>query len=433
MITLKPVLPSDPEKTVLDRINRATFPDYERAELDELYGSDPHGMLDILAICEEDLPVGFFAVRKFENLRYMAFFAVDAAKRNQGLGSRALTLLHRHYPGCSIVLEFETPDDSAADNPIRLRRRDFYLRNGFFDTGWHLSYDQMELTVACSGEAFDKPAFERFLFWLHSMISDSVPPLYRKDRWIIDAHLHLPVSEGGLQKQKEKLLFDLAQNGVDACVVIADSEQESTIGNTRECAALFSDTPNVFVVGGISPLIDYTAQLSLCETLLQEKKIIALKLFTGHEAFFLSDERLEPVWALAKKYDVPVLFHSGWDNSHWGSAAEAETVLRRHPDVSLCCCHLFYPRLEDCLPLLDYPNFSVDLSSVADEPSRWDTVRTQVMRCIEKAPDRVLFGSDYTACDQKSHLEFVMSLPLSDEKREKLLWKNAVRLYRLPV
>ena len=36
MITLKPVLPSDPEKAALDRINRATFPDYERAELDEL-------------------------------------------------------------------------------------------------------------------------------------------------------------------------------------------------------------------------------------------------------------------------------------------------------------------------------------------------------------------------------------------------------------
>ena len=434
MITLKPVYQTDPDKEVLDRINRATFPDYERAELDELYDSDPDGMLDVLAICEDAVPVGFFAVRKFENLRYVAFFAIDEALRNRGLGSCALKLLLSYYSGCSLVLEFETPNESAPDNDIRLRRRAFYLRSGFFDTGWHLSYDGMELSVACSNGDFDKPAFERFIFWLHSMISDSVPLLYRKDRpMILDAHLHLPVLEGGLQKQKEQLLSDLSQNGVDACIVIADSELQSVIGSTEECAALFDGSPNVFVIGGISPLIDYENQLARLDRLLAEHKIVAIKLFTGHEAFFLSDPRLDPVWDLARMHRVPVLFHSGWDNPHWGSAAEAEKVLQAHPDVALCCCHLFYPRLDDCLPLLDYPNFYLDLSSVADEPHRWDTVRQQVMACIEKAPDRVLFGSDYTSCDQKSHLEFVRSLPLSDSARKKILSENAVAFYHLPL
>jgi len=47
------------------------------------------------------------------------------------------------------------------------------------------------------------------------------------------------------------------------------------------------------VVGGISPLIDYANQLSILE-----KYIVAVKLFCGHEKFYLNDNRLIPIYQM---------------------------------------------------------------------------------------------------------------------------------------
>ena len=84
------------------------------------------------------------------------------------------------YPDTQIVTEYETPDDSCDNNSMRLRRRDFYLRNGFYETGWYSFYDDTEFTIACSDSVFDKKGFERFIVYLSSIVHDHIPELYRK-------------------------------------------------------------------------------------------------------------------------------------------------------------------------------------------------------------------------------------------------------------
>ncbi len=61
----------------------------------------------------------------------------------------------------------------------------------------------------------------------------------------IDAHVHLPTAPelDTRQKQKQRLLAEMRENGVEKCLLIADSWQQSDIGNNQECLALFADTP----------------------------------------------------------------------------------------------------------------------------------------------------------------------------------------------
>lgn len=128
---------------------------------------------------------------------------------------------------------------------------------------------------------------------------------------IIDAHLHLPVDAPGFPAKREALLAELRKNGVDMGIVIADSTLESTIGATRDCAALFRSCCSIKVAAGISPFFSYREQLALCRTLLEHGDIVGLKLYTGHEHFFCTDEVLLPVYELAAEFSVPVLFHTG--------------------------------------------------------------------------------------------------------------------------
>ncbi|MBQ8966319.1 GNAT family N-acetyltransferase [Ruminococcus sp.] len=178
---LRLVSANDSDKLLLDEINSEAFPENERTALDELYASGGAVPIDILGIYENGVPAGYFAVRKWGRLRYMAYFAVRADLRCRGIGSRALGLLREYYPHSVIVLEFEAPDASLSGNDVRLRRRAFYLRSGFCETGWYTFYDGVELELACSEQDFDAEAFMAFAAHLHLTFSDTVPKFYRKD------------------------------------------------------------------------------------------------------------------------------------------------------------------------------------------------------------------------------------------------------------
>ena len=170
-----------PDIPQLVLINQEAFPPSERASIDGLFDSNDGGNLDMIGIYAGEELAGFFAVRKFRSIRYLAYFAVSAHRRSGGIGSRALSLLKQFYPEGQIVVEFEAPDEAAENNTLRLRRRDFYLRNGFQKTGWFNFYDETEFEIACSQADFDLAAFEKFIAFLNSIVPINMPLPYRKD------------------------------------------------------------------------------------------------------------------------------------------------------------------------------------------------------------------------------------------------------------
>lgn len=177
-VVLRPVKQDDKDKSVLDRINEESFPECERNSLDDLYETGTDGNLHIIGIYAEDEPVGFFAVRKYGSICYLAYFAVSPSRRSEGTGTKALKQLMNYYSDCQVVVEFESVNENGDD--IRRRRRDFYLRNGFHETGWFSFYDDTEFEIACSQEVFDKAGFDRFTEYLTSIVPDHIPRLYQK-------------------------------------------------------------------------------------------------------------------------------------------------------------------------------------------------------------------------------------------------------------
>ena len=250
---------------------------------------------------------------------------------------------------------------------------------------------------------------------------------------IIDAHVHLPVGEkcNSLQMKKEKLLMEMKRNQVSKCIVISDSCLESEIGTMDECVELFKDTDNVYVVGGISPMIEFERLSLKLKKYLENKLVVGIKLFTGHEAFYLTDKRLNEVYKLAIRYNVPVLFHSGWDNAQYSDAKLVAEVARKYPELKLVCCHCFYPVIEKFQLLVEYPNVYFDISSVADDVANLSEIATKIRELIAKVPTRVLFGSDYSCCSQREHIEFVENLELSEEVKMSIFEKNILQVYSL--
>lgn len=99
----------------------------------------------------------------YEDLAYLFFLAISPSFRSKGYGSRAIQWLKTHYPDKKHVVDFEMLDESASNSAQREKRRRFYLRNGYKETGFFLSYLGVYYEVFCMDDDFDTEAFKKMM------------------------------------------------------------------------------------------------------------------------------------------------------------------------------------------------------------------------------------------------------------------------------
>ena len=120
--------------------------DFDRNELRPLFsllaGFD-RGEYDCFGLYDEEklCAYAYFVRLPSEeggNICLFDYLAVIPAQRGQGIGSRFLQALPAHLPDARLIVgEMEDPDVpcSGDERAIREKRRHFYLKNGFLDTG----------------------------------------------------------------------------------------------------------------------------------------------------------------------------------------------------------------------------------------------------------------------------------------------------------
>jgi ribosomal protein S18 acetylase RimI-like enzyme len=64
------------------------------------------------------------------------FFAVKSGEHSKGYGSRILSYLRKRYAGNRIVLIIEEENPTAENCEQRIRRREFYEKNGYVPAGF---------------------------------------------------------------------------------------------------------------------------------------------------------------------------------------------------------------------------------------------------------------------------------------------------------
>ncbi|MBP0973481.1 MAG: GNAT family N-acetyltransferase [Oscillospiraceae bacterium] len=177
---LKRIHLQDPDCDLARALNREAFPENERIELDDLL-ADGQDDTELLGIYTDSRFAGFLFLRTGPGIVYLAYFAVCPELRNQGIGGRALQMLREFYTDAQIVVEFEASDDRKEDQAMRLRRKAFYLRSGFYETGWFQYYMEDEFEIACTSKEFDRARFDALIAAIHEKVPSFDPVPYRKD------------------------------------------------------------------------------------------------------------------------------------------------------------------------------------------------------------------------------------------------------------
>jgi GNAT superfamily N-acetyltransferase len=111
---------------------------------------------------DNDVLCGFIYMGINKRLGFIMFFAVDENIRSKGYGSRILQKVQSMYPDRKIIVSIERCDVSAKDIDDRIRRKEFYLKNGYVDTGYLVRLANVEQEILVSNGAFSKREFAWF-------------------------------------------------------------------------------------------------------------------------------------------------------------------------------------------------------------------------------------------------------------------------------
>ena len=151
----------------INRLAKEAFPPEEYLAPEKLVEMTKIDNVDFLALNEEGLLVGFMVVKVYKNLVYLFFLAIEPSFRSKGYGSRAIETLKARYPGKKQIVDFEMIDENAVNNEQRKKRRDFYLRNGYKETGLFLSYFGVDYEVFCMDNDFNAEDFKEMMNTIH--------------------------------------------------------------------------------------------------------------------------------------------------------------------------------------------------------------------------------------------------------------------------
>ena len=157
-----------------------------------------------------------------------------------------------------------------------------------------------------------------------------------------------------------------------------------------------------------------------------------------------SDERFDPYWALAEKYQIPIGFHAdrgpfkrnmeetpNW-NEDYANPLLLLPILEKYPNLKIYLMHYPGSYFEECLEVMKkYPQIYCEITAVSMFAPKavWEP---RVKKLFDEGlGNRLMFGSDYFGTIRKN-IEIVYNLDwLSDEQKRSVYYDNAARFLNL--
>ena len=267
--------------------------------------------------------------------------------------------------------------------------------------------------------------------------------LFKFTRMIIDCHTHNG-EFGGKYRTPEELITSMDEAGIDISFLFANLHSGRGL-STKHVVEIAKQYPRLKAVGNITYATLDKEQIGTITQHAKNKEIIAVKFYLGYEAFYPTDEKLFPIYEMCIASDMPVIFHTGILESSFNGLMKhshplnIDEVAGLFPDLKIMIAHMGNPWLMDCAAVVaKNKNVYVDCSGYFKEyspiePEEESMFKNQLTQFRVFVGDfkKMLFGTDWPIYSQKEYLKAVQSLPMTEEERELVFYKNAQNLFHI--
>ena len=270
---------------------------------------------------------------------------------------------------------------------------------------------------------------------------------------IIDFHTHIfpdKIAQAAIHKLASLIQLEPSMNGtadglhrsmedagVDVSVVlppVTDPHQYASITRfacflNEQAQKASPDSPRVISFAGMHPdCSDYSEKLKEIKSL----GFAGIKIHPDYQDALFNDIRYKRILYKATELDLACVTHTGFDVYS--------------PNLIHCTVDMILEVLEDVHPsrlVLAHMGNNQHLDEVEEKligkDVYFDTAFTitdadpaQLTRMIQNhGADKILFDTDAPWTSQKEAVKRLSSLPLTEEEKEKIFWKNAASLLHL--
>ncbi len=141
--------------------------------MSKLWNTDFQGVYDGDNLC------GFIYLAHNRKMVFIMFLAVDESLRSKGYGSAILQEIQKKYSNKKIIVSIEPCCESAPDIELREKRKAFYMRNGYKESGYWMKLSGVEQEILISNGEFDSKEFR--LFFLIYSNGTVWPKIWKKE------------------------------------------------------------------------------------------------------------------------------------------------------------------------------------------------------------------------------------------------------------
>lgn len=232
-----------------------------------------------------------------------------------------------------------------------------------------------------------------------------------------------PVTDGTLRDLR-RLLLECGISGAMILPIATKPTQQTAINNWAaeitgngiySCGSIHPDAENALEE------LERIRSLGLC----------GIKFHSEYQNFRPDEERMMPIYEKAAELGLFVVFHGGWDpltkDEVLAVPESFAHIAERVPELTIIAAHMGGMKLFDDAEKYiagKYRNIYLDTGFITGYIDD-----SQLLRIIRKhGADRILFASDAPWDDPRHEIELIKKLPLTDNERELIFYKNAERL-----
>lgn len=149
---------------LLEDITKQSFPPEEYVPCEKIIEmSESDNSINYLALYDDEKLVGYIVVKLYNMFSYLLFLAINPNCRSNGYGSKAIDFIKNKFKDYKQVVDFEMVEDDASNNEQRIKRRKFYLKNGYKPTGEFVRYKNIPFEIFSMDDDFDIELYKEMM------------------------------------------------------------------------------------------------------------------------------------------------------------------------------------------------------------------------------------------------------------------------------
>lgn len=274
---------------------------------------------------------------------------------------------------------------------------------------------------------------------------------------IIDAHIHFSNIQSFHHTANQLSFVDYSYEGYmkeyhEANVVLSiamglTETEKNGFPDNKTATPMGLDLANlvpeqIVYCPGINPYDLSAESLAKLEIELQKPKVVGIKIYLGYYPFYAYDDVYAPIYQLAEKYQLPVVFHTGDTYSERGLLKYShpltiDEVAVKYRNVTFMMAHFGDPwTLTGAEIIYKNPNVYADLSGLIvgteKELIKYSDGKflDHLRHALEFADsyDKLLFGSDWPLAPVGPYIKFIKNL-IPAQHYEDIFYHTALKVF----